>query len=158
MVWPLSKRVLTGEHCVINYRLSWAGMNVECSFDTLHSKCKVMDIALRCIFKIVDKINNCICTFPSFVRIKEEKMSQPLTVENNSVLMSPQFQTLFCQFGQLCSFPIDMCHALYVCDIPCESPLTVITHCSGQDTTRLIYGLDLERIGCEGMDKVYLGY
>jgi hypothetical protein len=52
-------------------------------------KCKVMDIAVRCILKSGDKIINCICTFCSFVRIKEEKMSQPLTVENNSMLMSP---------------------------------------------------------------------
>jgi hypothetical protein len=34
-----------------------------------------------------------------------------------------------------------------------------MTHCSGQDTTRLIiYRLDLEKIGCEDVGRVYVGW
>jgi hypothetical protein len=72
-MWPFSKRVLIEKHCVFNCRLFRAGMNVECAFGMLYSKCKLMDTAVRCILKSVDKIINCICTFCSFIRIKEEK-------------------------------------------------------------------------------------
>jgi hypothetical protein len=79
---------------VLITRLSRARKNVEYAFGMLYSKFEVLGTAVKCRLKSVHKIVKCICTFHSFVRIKEEKMSQTSTLENNSVLMSSQFQTL----------------------------------------------------------------
>jgi hypothetical protein len=83
MIQPFPETTLTKERQVFNYRLSRARKSVECAFGMLCSKFKVLDTTTNCNLETVDNIIKCVCILHNFVRMKEGKLSEPLTIENN---------------------------------------------------------------------------